>query len=152
MPLSDLVLLLGVGNRLYQLEDIVGVGFCKALWCGEGLEEGRGNKIYALVGALCRQDYGHQELVGVGEFQFGGSFGHLLCEAFDNGAVSFFSFHFRRRCGGSFAEEPVDEVGAANAVEEGGDACAVGRVVPKEEHPLVEFRPGSVAVCTSRPV
>lgn len=63
------------------------------LRCGKSLQEIGGDEVDPLIGALRREDYGHQQLKGVVVVQLGGGIGIVLDEIFDDALVSLLFGH-----------------------------------------------------------
>ena len=82
-------LVVWVGDGVDVVEDVLGRGFGHCGSIGIGGKERRGGHVHPLVGALCRQDDGNQQLERVLVFQFGLCRGACLLEI---GYHSFISF------------------------------------------------------------
>lgn len=57
-------LIVGIGAAAYFFENILNIGGSKFLWRWKLLEKWWGNFVYSLIGALRREDYCNQKLVG----------------------------------------------------------------------------------------
>ncbi len=84
----------GVGDAPDVLIDVCLAGCCHALGVGIGSEEGGGDEVDALVGALGGEHYGYEQLVGGAVVQFGIYYGVLLAEVGEDAGVEFAVCHF----------------------------------------------------------
>ena len=83
-----------VGDALDVFIDFCLVGCCHCLGIGECLEEGRGDEVDSLVGALGGEHYGDEQLKDGAKLQLGIDYGLLLAEVGEDGMIKFTSFHF----------------------------------------------------------
>ena len=83
-----------VGDALDVFIDFGLVGCCHRLCIGECLEEGRGDEVDSLIGALGGEHYGDEQLKDGAKLQLGIDDGLLLAEVGENTVVKFSSFHF----------------------------------------------------------
>ena len=78
----------GVGDGVNVAQEVVGRGLGRGLGIGVGGEEGGGDHVHALVGALRREDNGHQQLERRAVVQLGFRHRHGLLEALDDLVIS----------------------------------------------------------------
>lgn len=84
----------GVGDALDVFIHLALIGCRHSLCIRVCLEEGRGDEVDSLVGALGGEHYGDEQLIDGVELQFGIDYGLLLAEVGENTVVKFSSFHF----------------------------------------------------------
>ena len=85
-----------VGDALDVFIDFGLVGCCHSLCIGVCLEEGRGDEVDSLVGALGGEHYGDEQLIDGAELQLGIDYGLLFAEVGEDGMIKVGFFHIGR--------------------------------------------------------